>query len=367
VDPEAEGLLDGLEGEARAEREELVRWLLEQGFTAERIRDHYAPMLLPAERVIAGDPHLDPRAVAEETGVSLEMLGRLRRAQGLPDVDLAAGELLFDSDREAARVTRGIADAGLTEEQMLATARVLGQGFTQAAELMRQTVLEVVLRPAASELELARAYAAVVEQISPLLGPLLEQMLRLHLRHAVETEAISAAERRAGALPGAREVSVCFADLVGFTRLGEQLAPDALSSVAARLASLAHDVAEAPVRFVKTIGDAVMLVSPDASALLRAAFALLDAVDAERETLPQLRVGLAHGPAVSRAGDWFGRPVNLASRITAAARAGSVLVSEELHAACEGDAGVAWSFAGERHIRGVGRVKLWRARRAAEG
>jgi adenylate cyclase len=192
----------------------------------------------------------------------------------------------------------------------------------------------------------------------------MEQTLRQHLRHAVETEAISAAEREAGSLPGARDVAIAFADIVGFTRLGEQLKPDALEAVAARLAALAREVAEPPVRFVKTIGDAVMLVSPDPSALLRAAFALLDAVEAERETLPQLRVGLAHGAAVSRAGDWFGRPVNLASRITGVARAGSVLVSEELHAACEDAEGVAWSYAGERGVRGVGRVKLFRARPA---
>jgi adenylate cyclase len=367
VDLEAEGLLDGLEGEARAEREELVRWLLDEGFGVERIRSSFTPMLLPAERVISGDPRHEPQAVADEAGVPLALLAELRRAQGLPDMDLAAGELLYDSDRDAAHLSHAFLEAGLSEEQMVATARVLGQGFTQVAELMRQTALEVVLRPGATELELAQAYAAVVERLSPLLGPLVEQTLRLHLRHAVETEAISAAERQAGALPGAREVTVCFADLVGFTRLGEQLEPDALEAVAARLAGLARDVAAPPVRFVKTIGDAAMLVSPDAAALLRAAFALLDAVEAERETLPQLRVGLAYGPAVSRAGDWFGRPVNLASRITGVARAGSVLVSDELHAACEDDPGVSWSFAGERHVRGVGRVKLWRARPAGDG
>jgi adenylate cyclase len=227
---------------------------------------------------------------------------------------------------------------------------------------MRQTVLEVVLRPGATELELAQSYAAVVERLAPLLGPMLEQMLRAHLRHLVETEAINAAERQAGALPGARDVTVAFADLVGFTRLGEQLEPDALERVAARLASLARDIATAPVRFVKTIGDAVMLVSHEAGALLPATFALLEAAEAEGEEFPQLRVGVASGPAVSRAGDWYGRPVNLASRITGIARAGSVLASEELHKRCEDAPGVSWSFAGDRHVRGVGRVKLFRAR-----
>ena len=72
------------------------------------------------------------------------------------------------------------------------------------------------------------------------------------------------------------------------------------------------------MQFIKTIGDAVMFVSTDSAALLRAALELLDA--AEKEGLPQLRVGLAAGSAVRRAGDWFGSPVNLASRVTGGPR-----------------------------------------------
>ena len=98
--------------------------------------------------------------------------------------------------------------------------------------------------------------------------------------------------------------------------------PEELESLANRLSALARDVAAPPVHFIKTIGDAVMFVSTDAAALLRAALELLAA--AEKEDLPQLRVGLAAGSAVRRAGDWFGSPVNLASRVTAVARPGSV-------------------------------------------
>jgi adenylate cyclase len=190
-----------------------------------------------------------------------------------------------------------------------------------------------------------------------------EDVLRLQLRHGLETEAVSVAERAAGKLPSAREVTVCFADLVGFTRLGEAVAPEELESLANRLSALARDVAAPPVHFIKTIGDAVMFVSTDAAALLAAALELLAV--AEKEDIPQLRIGLAAGSAVRRAGDWFGSPVNLASRVTAAARPGSVLVAESAREAIGDPDDVIWSFAGGRHLKGIkGEVKLFRARTA---
>ena len=192
-----------------------------------------------------------------------------------------------------------------------------------------------------------------------------EDVLRLQLRHGLETEAVSVAERAAGKLPGAREVTVCFADLVGFTRLGEAVPPEELESLANRLSAIARDVAAPPVHFIKTIGDAVMFVSTEPAALLRAALELPGA--AEKNDLPQLRVGLAAGNAVRRAGDWFGSPVNLASRVTAVARPGAVLVAESVQGAIGADDDFTWSFAGARHLKGIsGEVKLFRARKAGE-
>jgi adenylate cyclase len=108
-----------------------------------------------------------------------------------------------------------------------------------------------------------------------------------------------------------------------------------------------------------------MLVSPDNDALLDAALALVAASEAEGEGFPVLRAGIARGPALARGGDWYGRAVNLSSRITAIAFPGSVLVSEEVREAASN--GHKWSFAGERRLKGIdGRVKLHRVR-AEEG
>jgi adenylate cyclase len=180
----------------------------------------------------------------------------------------------------------------------------------------------------------------------------------------VRAEGVAAAERAAGTVPGARPMGVAFADLVGFTRLGEQLPPEELTGVADRLADIAGQLATQPVRMVKTIGDAAMLVCDEDEPLVAVALALVEAVDAEGADFPQVRVGLARGPATQSGGDWFGRPVNLASRITTVARTGSVLAAEEVHDGAS--EAFAWSFAGERKLKGISApVKLFRARRLA--
>jgi len=93
---------------------------------------------------------------------------------------------------------------------------------------------------------------------------------------------------------------------------------------------------------------------------------VLNAADAEGEEFPQLRAGAAIGQALPRAGDWFGRPVNLASRITSVARPGSLLVERELRESVA--EGYRWSYAGERKLKGIrGGVPLFRARRASGG
>jgi adenylate cyclase len=362
-DIEASGLLDGLEGAARNERAELIEWLRSEGFGVEQIRNEVSPMLLPAGRIVGNDGvHVPARQICDEVGIDLELLEAMQSALGLPRAHDPDAAIHLRADIQAAARVKIFLDMGLSREQVIAVARVLGHGLAQTAEAMREVVLEAVLTPGASELELAKSYEVLVRDVSPLLGPLCEDVLRVQLRHTLEIEAVSAAERAAGTLPGARSVAVAFADLVGFTRLGEAVPPEELESLARRLTSMAHDVVAPPVRFVKTIGDAVMLVSPDPIALLSTLLDLL-AVAEKYDDFPQLRVGMSFGSAVSRAGDWFGSPVNLASRVTGAARPDSVLVAEPAREAIGSADRFAWSFAGARHFKGVkGETKVFRAR-----
>jgi adenylate cyclase len=97
--------------------------------------------------------------------------------------------------------------------------------------------------------------------------------------------------------------------MVGFTKLGEELPPEELGALTGRLAELASDVADPPVRLVKMIGDAAMLVSNETEALLNAALDLVERSESEGEGFPPLRAGLSRGAALARAGDWYGRAI----------------------------------------------------------
>jgi adenylate cyclase len=362
-DIEALGLLDDLQGRARQERAELIEWLLARGFDVDRIRGEFSPMLLPAIRMIGDDGVLvSPREISESSGVSLELLQRLHRGAGLVRAEDPDARLQSRADAESVLPAARLVGLGLDPQQVVLIVRLLMDGLTGAAVTMRQAALHASLHPGATELELAQAIEVLAHDAEPILGPMVDALLRLALRHSVETEAINAVERTAGALPGAREVAVAFADLVGFTRLGEQMPPEDLGLVAIRLADLAHDVVASPVQFVKTIGDAVMLVCSDPLKLLVTVLDLVDAAAAE--DFPRLRVGLAFGRAVNRAGDWYGSPVNLASRVTGAAPAGTVRVIESAREAIGDPADIEWSAPEARHLKGIrGEVLLYRARR----
>jgi len=117
---------------------------------------------------------------------------------------------------------------------------------------------------------------------------------------------------------------------------------------------------------VKMIGDAAMLVCTDPRAMLEAALRLIEAADEEGDEFPYVRAGLAFGTTLAQAGDYYGRAVNLASRITGVARPGSVLVDAATKDAVDG--AFAYSYAGERRLKGIDSgVNLFRARRRRDG
>jgi adenylate cyclase len=368
-DRDLEDLLDGLQGDARADRAELIVWLLGQGITADEIRVSVSPMLLASRRLIGDDgTYVSAREIAESAGVDLELLQRLQRAVGLPWVDDPDAAVHMRADGNIAGYARRFMEASIDAEHALQTLRVLADGLSHTVDLMRGAMLAAIVEPGATELEIARRSQEMVSRMAPMLGPFVEDMLLVQLRHQLDTDAVTAGERAAGApLPGARQITVAFADLVGFTRLGEMVPPEELVQLAERLTALGREIAVPPVRFIKTIGDAVMFVCPEPAPMVDAVLRLLEAAQAD-DSLPRLRAGIASGEAVSRIGDWFGSPVNLASRVTGVARPGSVLAAGPVQQALADDDAFRWSFAGARHLKGIkGEVSVFRVRHAASG
>jgi adenylate cyclase len=365
IDFEAEGLLDGLEGEARKARRELLERLAGEGVPLEELRTAVAAgrlTLLPVERAFGGaGPQYTPREAAEIAGVELDLLERAAAALGIPYPD-PDERSLSEADLEAARRMKTLRDAGLPEEGMLQVARTIGRATARIAEANRELSIRALMQPGDTERDLALRFAAAAQHMQPLVEPVLVYALRAHMLEQIRRDVIAAADLASGEMGATSEVSVCFADLVGFTKLGEEIAPEQLGAVVGRLEELATAVVEPPVRLVKVIGDAVMLTSPEAEPLTAAALALVEAADQEAEEFPRLRAGIARGPALAQAGDYYGRPVNLASRITAVAKPGSVLMDEAAKEAAP-DA-FAYSFAGERRLKSFdARLKLYRARR----
>jgi adenylate cyclase len=365
IDFEAEGLLEGVEGEALEARRSLLEELAADGASLEELSEAVAAgrlTLLPVERALAGSgPRYTPREVAEQAGLDLDLVQRFSAALGVPYTD-PDERTLTDQDVEAARRIKAFREAGLPEDGMLQVARTIGMGMARIAETNREIIVKTLMQPGDTERDLAQRLAVTAEYMLPQVGPTLMYAFQAHLLEQIRRDVIGAADLESGEIRGTADLSVCFADLVEFTRLGEEIAPEELGSVAGRFEEMASAVVEPPVRLVKMIGDGAMMVSSEPEAMLGAALRLIEAADEEGDEFPFLRAGLAYGSTVSQAGDYYGRSVNLASRITGVARPGSVLVDAATKEAVDG--AFAYSFAGERHLKGIDSgVKLFRARR----
>ncbi|MFL5869687.1 MAG: adenylate cyclase regulatory domain-containing protein [Solirubrobacterales bacterium] len=371
IDFEGEGLLGDLKGRAREARLGLLQELADEGVSLDELRravDENRLVLLPVERVFEeGQARYTAAEIAEGAGIEPEFLAKLLQALGAPipeEEDRAYGE----ADLEAAKRAKLFLDAGLPPQGVLETSRIIGISMANLAEANIDLVGEVFTQPGVDERELALRYAVAAKTMVPLLGETLLHAYGIHLRERIGQAVISEAEVAAGRISGADEVTIAFADLVGFTRLGESLEIEQIGDLTGRLFELASDAARPPVRLVKMIGDAAMFVSPESEPLLGAVVRLVEA--AGTDEMPPLRAGVARGLALGRGGDYYGRPVNLAARITNFARPASVVVDQAVKDSIAQTNGRPYdfSFAGRRRFKGIeGEVAVHRVRRVAGG
>src|SRR5690606_12920349 len=164
------------------------------------------------------------------------------------------------------------------------------------------------------------------------------------------------------ALPLAR--SVGFADMVAFTRLTAAMDYTELAGFVQRFESAARDVITAEGgRVVKTIGDAVLFVADDAVTGARIATGLARGTAVEGPVPVEVRVSVVWGRVLSRFGDVFGPPVNLAARLSAAAEPGTVLTDLATAEMLRGEPGLAVLEQEPTELVGLGPVTPFRVER----
>ncbi|WP_329090355.1 MULTISPECIES: adenylate/guanylate cyclase domain-containing protein [unclassified Streptosporangium] len=315
------------------------------------------------ERLFVGaSPRYTRIQVASLARVPQELTERIWRALGfatLPDDTVA----FTDADVAVLERVRAMMEGGLLDDRtVIRMARALGQTTARLAQWQAEIMIGAMLDPGHRPTD---ADLAAVMETSRRLLPDFEQVL-VHVWRAqlaaAGTRLLTLADITDELVPARLTLAVGFADLVSFTRVSRELDERGLAELVEGFESRASDVvAEHGGRMVKTLGDEVFFTAADPRA---AAVIALDLVGAIRQYGPDVRIGLAYGPVLPIMGDVFGTTVNLAARLTAIARPGTVVVDDRLAEALKDAPGVEVGRIRQRPARGLGVVQPYVLRRA---
>jgi adenylate cyclase len=295
-----------------------IRQATDQG----RLAFGYIEELFPS-----GDKLVTIHQAARDTGLEQALIERILTALG---ASIAQSDSLTEDDLQLLRYVAAVLDAGLPLVAMLQLVRVYGQALAQVADaevrLFHLYVHEPLMRSGATGLEMAEEMGDLARELLPLSSPVMDQVHQRYLQHFVEQDVVGHMEvdlDGAAVELGRLRVAIAFADLAGYTRLteeeGELQAVDAVERFVEGVEVTLPDEA----RVIKTIGDEVMVVGSDPAALTDWAVGF-QRLQAER---PLPRIGIHYGHALYRDGDYYGRDVNIASRVAARSAGGEVLVT----------------------------------------
>ncbi len=266
---------------------------------------------------------------ARQTGLESELIERLQTLLGTP---AGREDTLTFADLDAMRYCASILEAGLPLVAFLQMVRVYAQSLRRVADaevrLFHHYVHEPLIRDGVPELEMAEEMQDLAADLLPLATPLFEYMHGRYLRYFIEQDVVGHMESEMGrdTFIGRVLVTLCFIDLTGFTRYTEEEGDEEALDVIERFIETVEATLPAEATIVKTIGDEVMIVSPDPGSLTEWSVGFLGLFQ-ER---PQPRVGIHYGYAVYRDGDYFGGEVNLVHRIVNRALGGEVLVTDRV-------------------------------------
>jgi len=270
--------------------------------------------------------------VAERAGVPLDQAKRLWRALGFPEV---GDEAIFgESDVEALRtLTQSITGDLVDFDLAVNLTRGLGQTMArlsdwEIAALVHQAEgkrhrkegEEPASGDGAAALEAA---TGVMVEFNAAFEQLMLYVWRRHMGAAVaRLEAAASGEL------GTTQLSVGFADIVQFTALSNTLTEQKIGDLVELFESRCADVvAVQRGRIIKSLGDSVLFVNDDPIRAYDTAEGIINVIGRDPR-MPDVRVGLASGSVVTRLGDVYGPPVNMAARLTAVARKNRIIIDE---------------------------------------
>jgi adenylate cyclase len=277
-----------------------------------------------------GDRKYTIEDAAEETGLEPELIERIWLSMGFAKQEL---ESLTDDDMQALRWVASVLSAGFPLVAFLQLTRVYGQSLSQIADaetrLFHIYVHEPLMREGVPSLEMAEEMADLGQDLLPLASPIMDYIHQRYLAHFSEQDVVGHMEADVDddAAHGRVRVAIAFVDLAGYTRYVEEEGEEEALSYVERFIDAVGDTLPEGTRVVKTIGDEVMVVGQDVGAIVDWAVGFSRLYAEER---PAPRIGINSGPVLYRDGDYFGREVNLASRVVARARGGEVLVTGQV-------------------------------------
>jgi adenylate cyclase len=360
------------------QRIRVVDALAEAGFAPEQLGQLIAAgaYSLDWASVVFPEPTAQLTTTLEQataaTGLPEELAGRLYDAWELPRPQPGQA-LRADEDELLQLAAPALAAFGRDETSLLAMHRQLGESLRRLAESQVRLFHTHVDQQLGAEGHPDQAWTDDLNQVAASLMASLERavilLYRRHFEHYVLDVTVLRAEaalERAG-LARRRPVrppAIAFLDLSGYTKLTEERGDRAAAELASRLVEIVYELAHRyGGRPVKLLGDGVMFHFPDPAEGVSCGLELVDRVP--RAGLPMARVGLHSGPVVFQNGDYFGRTVNVAARITDHARPGEILVSDAVVTATDDLPAVRYAPVGPVSLKGLATpISLYAAVRA---
>lgn len=349
----------------------LPAFLIAQGVPAAKVEEaekqgRRGLLLLAIDQLLLpGQSYYTAMEAAEKAGIDRDLAGRLWRAMGF--VDPHEFEPAFtQEDVEALKSLAQLMDQGVADPEVaVQMTRVMGLSLARVAEAQVSAAWERLAGPlSASGLEddeVAEAITKLITEVTPSIQEFVVYVWRRHLAEAAKRSLV----KDSGPGSGELVTAVGFCDMAGFTRLSQELEERELGSTVDRFETQAYDkIGQLGGRVVKVIGDEVMFVADDPVNAARIGLGLAEQFSAD-EIVPDVRVGLAYGSALSREGDYLGATVNLAARIATLALPGTVLISDQLRNKIADRTGfVTKPLRPATKLKGIGRVRLWVLRSA---